>query len=114
MRGLSRIRRSGRFRRKEYVGGLRPDGLAIPIALQLANELDPAYRLSSGSDDTPQRDAPGVGRRATDRMNHRIDLVAVAPLKRPTISAQDSWLQPNLWEAGDVATRTPEDLQATL
>src|SRR3954451_7050788 len=51
---------------------------ARPVALQLAGERDPADRLRAGLDDPLEPGAMGLERRAADRVDDGIDLVALA------------------------------------
>src|SRR3954469_7990707 len=57
-------------------GGNRLD--ARPVALQLAGERDPADRLCPRLDDPLEPGAMGLERRAADRVDDGIDLVALA------------------------------------
>jgi hypothetical protein len=52
--------------------------LADPIALKLARQRDPADGLASSLGDTLEAGQMGFGRGAADRVDDRIDLVALA------------------------------------
>ena len=63
---------------KENLGEFGSGILPIPIALQFANDLNPAHRLPAGLGDALQASFVRRDRRASDRVDDRIDLVAGA------------------------------------
>jgi hypothetical protein len=52
--------------------------LALPVALQLADQLDPTHRVGASPSDAVQCRAVGLWRSAPDCVNYRKDLVTFA------------------------------------